>query len=266
MTRLIKTTEEIKWIREGGHKLGKILSELALAIKPGLTTAELEDMALALIIQAGGAPAFKNFIAGPGAKPFPTALCISINEEIVHGPALPSRQFKEGQIVSLDIGMEYPVRKNQLGYFSDTATTVAVGKVSPATEKLLQATKQGLMAGIEVIKPGKTLDDIGTRIEKVAKKNKLGVIKDLVGHGVGLAVHEEPQVPNYHIKDDEFPNLTLEPDMVLALEPMFTLGGDDIKVGEDGFTFLTADDSLSAHFEHTVLVTETGHEIITLGE
>lgn len=264
MSRLIKTTEEIKWIREGGHKLGNILRTLALAIKPGYTTAELEKLALDLIKKAGGRSAFKNYKTSPASEPFPTALCISINDEIVHGPALPNRVFKEGQIVGLDIGMEYPILKKQPGYFSDTATTVAVGKISKEAQKLLEVTQLGLEAGIKQVKPGNNLDDIGSAIEKIAKKRKLGVIRDLVGHGVGLEVHEEPQVPNYHIRGNEFPNVTLKPGMVIAIEPMFTLGAEGIKVGDDGFTFITSDNSLSAHFEHTVLVTEGGYEILTL--
>jgi len=266
MSRLIKTTEEINLIREGGHKLGAILAKLASVVKPGFTSAELETLALKLIKQAGGRPAFKNFKPSAQSRPFPTALCISINNEIVHGPALPNRVFQEGQIVSIDIGMEYPVTKGQPGYFTDTALTVAVGNISAEAKKLLQATKEGLAAGIEAVKSGHTLDHIGTAVEKVAKKNQLGVIRDLVGHGVGLEVHEEPQIPNYHIKANEFPNLTLKEGMVIAIEPMFTLGKEGIKVASDGFTFITEDNSLSAHFEHTVLVTREGYEIITSSE
>jgi len=263
MSRLIKTTEEINLIREGGKKLGKILTELSRVVKPGYTTAQLETLALKLIKKAGGRPAFKNFRPSVQSRPFPTALCISINDEIVHGPALPNRIFKEGEIVGIDIGMEYPFVKGKPGYFTDTALTVAVGNISVEAKKLLEATQAGLMAGIEKVKCGNTLDDIGTAIENVAKKNNLGVIRDLVGHGVGLEVHEEPQVPNYHIKGNEFPNLTLKEGMVIAIEPMFTLGGWQIAVAPDDFTFITADHSLSAHFEHTVLVTKDGYEIIT---
>ncbi|MCX6792784.1 MAG: type I methionyl aminopeptidase [Candidatus Falkowbacteria bacterium] len=263
MTRLIKTSEEIDLIREGGKKLGKILAELASVVKPGYTSAELEALALKLIAKAGGKPAFKDYRPSPQSEPFPSALCISIDDEIVHGPALPDRTFKEGQLVGIDIGMEYPVIKGKKGYFTDTAVTVAVGTISVEAQRLLNATQEGLYAGIEAVKPGNTLDHIGTAVEAVAKKNKLGVIRDLVGHGVGLEVHEDPQVPNYHIKGNEFPNVTLKEGMVIAIEPMFTLGGWQIAVAPDDFTFITADHSLSAHFEHTVLVTKTGYEIIT---
>lgn len=260
MTRLIKTKEEIAAIKQGGLKLGKILAELAAMVKPGLSSADLENRALALIEEQGGEPAFKNFQASPDSKPFPTALCISINDEIVHGPALPARFFKDGDIVSIDIGMRWPKAN---GYFTDTAVTVAVGSIAKETERLLEATREALYAGIEKVKPGNTLDDIGSAIENVARKYKLGVVRDLVGHGVGLEVHEEPQIPNYHIKGNDFPNIELETGMVIAIEPMFTLGDWRIKVAKDNFTFLTADNSLSAHFEHTVAVTENGYEIIT---
>jgi len=258
--RLIKTENELALIREGGHKLGAILRTLAEQVKPGVATAELENLANELIAKAGGRSSFKNFRPSKDSKPFPTALCVSIDNEIVHGPALPNRILQEGQIVSLDIGMQYPAEK---GYYTDTAMTVAVGRISADKEKLLRATKEALMAGIEQVAPGKTLDDIGTAIEKVAKASGLGIIRDLVGHGVGLEVHEEPQVPNYHIEKGEFPNLTLEQGMVIAIEPMCTLGGWQIETADDGFTFVTADKSMSAHFEHTIEVTENGYGIIT---
>ncbi len=261
MTRLIKTEEELKLIREGGHKLGLILATLARMVKPGLTTAELEDEALRLIEKAGGKPAFKGYHSEPDGIPFPTALCISINDEIVHGPALPSRVLNEGDIVSLDIGMEYPSKG--IGYFTDTATTVAVGKISKELQHLLHITQEALQAGIDQVKAGNHLNDIGKAIEKVVKKEKLGLVRDLVGHGVGLAVHEEPQVPNYEIKGRDFPNKKLEKGMVIAIEPMVTTGDWRIEVAEDGFTFVTVDGSMSAHFEHTIEVTEDGYRIIT---
>jgi methionyl aminopeptidase len=260
MSRLIKTSEEIKKIKEGGLKLGSILSELAAMVKPGTSTAELEAHALRRISEFGGRPAFKDFKPSPQSKPFPTALCISIDNEIVHGPALPERILENGQIVSLDIGMQYPAEN---GYFSDTAITVAVGDISDKAKLLLEATNEALYAGIEAVKPGNTLDDIGRAIEAVAKKYKFGIIRDLVGHGVGLEVHEEPQVPNYRIRGNEFPNLELQAGMVIAIEPMFTLGGWQIEAAPDGFTFITADGSLSAHFEHTVAITEHGYDILT---
>jgi len=258
--RLIKTEEEIAKIKEGGKKIATILVELGTMVKPGLHTSKLEHHALMRIEEEGGRPAFKGYKTSPQSQPFPTALCISINDEIVHGPALPGRVLKEGDIISIDVGMEYPAHN---GYFTDTAITVPVGKINKETKKLVEATYDALYAGIKAAKPGNTLDDIGCAVEAIAKKNKLGVIRDLVGHGVGLAVHEDPQVPNYHITKGEFPNVELKPGMVIAIEPMFTLGDWHIDTAADGFTFVTADGSLSAHFEHTIVITKNGNEIIT---
>lgn len=259
-TRLIKTEKEISLIKEGGRELGRILTELAAAVFPGQTTDVLEQLAVEKIKAIGGRPAFKDFKPDPRSKPFPTALCISVDNEIVHGPALPKRVLQEGQIVSLDIGMEYKK------YFTDTAITVPVGNVSKEFQKLMQTTREALFAGIEAVKEGNTLDDIGCAVEAVAKKGKYGIIRDLVGHGVGLDVHEEPQVPNYHIVGNEFPNLELKAGMVIAIEPMLTLGDWHIEQAADGFTFVTADGSASAHFEHTVIVTKDGYDIATLYE
>lgn len=266
MNRLIKTTEEINMIRKGGHILGQILEDLVALVRPGVETKTLEDTALALIQRAGGRPAFKGYKPDKNSKPFPSALCISVNEEIVHGPAFPSRELQEGQIVTLDIGMEYPYIKGKKGYYTDMATTVGVGNISIDARKLLAGTKESLAAGINFVKPGVTLNELGKTIETVLKKYNLGVIRDLVGHGVGLDVHEPPQVPNYSFKKNEFPDMQLKPGMVIAIEPMATLGGWQIEPAADGFTYITADKSLAAHFEHTVLVTEEGSEVLTYTE
>ncbi len=263
MTRFIKTTEEINYIREGGHKLGRLLAELGAMTKAGITTAELEERACAAIAGFGARPAFKNYRPDKHGQPFPTALCISINDAVVHGPALPNRVIKEGDLVSLDIGMEYPYQKGKAGYYTDTAITVGVGKISKDAERLLEGTQESLMAGIALAAPGVTLLELGTAIEDVLKKYKLGVVRELVGHGVGLDVHEEPQIPNYSFPKGEFPDFKLEAGMVIAIEPMATLGAWRIKSAGDGFTYSTNDGSLAAHFEHTVLITETGSEILT---
>lgn len=204
MNRLIKTTEEINMIREGGHILGQILEDLVALVRSGVETKTLEDTALELIEKAGGRPAFKGYKPDKNSKPFPSALCISVNEEIVHGPAVPSRELQEGQIVTLDIGMEYPYIKGKKGYYTDMATTVGVGNISIDARKLLAGTKESLEAGINFVKPGVTLNELGKTIETVLKKYNLGVIRDLVGHGVGLDVHEPPQVPNYSFKKMNF--------------------------------------------------------------
>lgn len=263
MSRLIKTADEIALIREGGHHLAAILEKVTALVRPGVTTEELEIRALDQIAAIGGRPAFKNYKPDKHSQPFPSALCLSINHEIVHGPALPARTLKQGDIITLDIGMEYPYKKDKPGYYTDMAITVPVGDISPATEKLLAGTKESLMAGIGIVKAGVSLLELGSTIEAVLKKYNLGIIRDLVGHGVGLAVHEEPQVPNYSFRKGEFPNMILQAGMVIAIEPMATLGGYQIAAADDGFTYVTADGSLAAHFEHTVLVTEKGSEILT---
>lgn len=259
----LKNKKEIDLIREGGHILARILNEAAAMVKPGVTTSELEAFAVQEIKRAGGRPAFKGYRPDKGSRPFPSAFCISVNDEVVHGTAVPSRTLKNGDIVTLDIGMEYPYTKGVPGYFTDTALTVAVGDIPMKTRMLLAGTKDSLDAGITAVKPGATLLDVAKAIEAVLKKYQLGVIRDLVGHGVGFEVHEEPQVPNYAFSKNEFPNIILEPGLVIAIEPMATLGGWRIAAGKDGFAYVTADGSLAAHYEHTVAVTDEGHEVLT---
>lgn len=263
MTRLIKTTEEIAALREGGQLLATMLQKLAGAVKAGVSTETIETAALTYIEEAGGRPAFKGYKPDQHSRPFPTALCISINEEIVHAPALPARTFKEGDVVTVDIGMEWPWQPGTSGYYTDMATTVVVGKAKADVARLLTGTEEALYTGIATVKAGVTLLELGTAIEAVLKKHKLGIIRDLVGHGVGLDVHEEPQVPNYGFRKGEFPNIELQAGMVIAIEPMATLGSYHIAAAPDGFTYVTADHSLVAHFEHTVLVTAEGSEILT---
>lgn len=263
MTRLIKTPAEIALIREGGQHLSRILETLQNMVAPGITTEELETVAVDLISQIGGRPAFKGYRPDAHTPPFPSALCTAINEEIVHAPAVPARTLSAGSIITLDIGMEYPYQSGKKGYFTDMAITVPVGSIPKATKILLQGTAESLEAGIALIKPGLTLLELGTAIEKVLKKYKLGVITELVGHGVGFDVHEEPQIPNYAFRKGEFPEFSLAAGMVIAVEPMATLGGWKIAPAADGFTYITADQTLAAHFEHTILVTEEGSEVLT---
>lgn len=253
----IKTPEEIAVIRQGGRILAGILKKLAAMVRVGVSTAELEQAAEKMILAAGGRPSFKGYRV-KNEKPFPTVICASLNDEIVHAPALPSRILKEGDIIGLDIGMEYPSAK---GFFTDTAVTVGVGQISKEAGRLMSATREALKIGVRTVKPGRRISDIGRAIEKVAKKHRLGIVRDLVGHGVGYAVHEAPRIPNYF--DAALSHLEIKSGMVLALEPMFTLGGKEIKCGPDGFTCQTADHSLAAHFEHTIVVTERGAEIVT---
>lgn len=261
----IKTPAEIAVIKQGGRILGGILRQLAKMAKPGVTTGQLEETAERLILEAGGQPSFKGFCAR-GETPFPTVLCTSINDEVVHAPALPPRILKEGDIVGIDMGMEYPIGeisnfKCQKGFFTDTAVTVPVGRVSREAQRLIEVTRRALLIGIKAVRPGNTIADIGRAIEKYAKKEGVGIIRDLVGHGVGYQVHEAPRIPNFF--DSELSKIEIKEGMVLALEPMFTLGDWHIMTADDGCAIKTLDGSLAAHFEHTVVVTKKGCEIVT---
>lgn len=251
----IKNNKEIQLLRQGGRILGQIMKQLVKEVKPGATTGQLEQMADFLIKQAGGRPAFKGFRAEKDDRPFPTALCVCLNDEVVHAPSLPSRQLKSGDIVGIDIGMEYQ------GFYTDMAATAAVGKVSRQAQKLIKTVKQALALGIEQVRPGNSLNNIGKAIEQCAAANGFSVVRDLVGHGVGYDLHEDPQIPNYDLAYNK--KIILKPGMVLAIEPMVNAGDWRVKDGPDGLTILTADGSLSAQFEHTIVVTGQGHEILT---
>ncbi|MFA5184378.1 MAG: M24 family metallopeptidase [Patescibacteria group bacterium] len=272
----LKTTEEIRIIREGGRRLAAILTRLLAEVKPGVRTDYLEDLANQLITSAGGYSAFKDYPMGGGIF-FPSTLCVSINDEVVHGAALPPRLIREGDIVDLDIGMEWPVTSaaraavqaplnpfsKRGGFFTDMCATVGAGPVSASAKKLLQTARECLELGIQAAQPGNTLNDIARAVQGHAEKRGYGVVRDLVGHGVGYFAHEQPDVFNFVIKEKSPENLVLKPGMVLAIEPMINLGDWPVKTADNDFTVLTADGSLSAHFEHTVAVTEQGPEILT---
>lgn len=257
MPKYVKSKTQIDGIRRSCHQMAAIFKDLEKLVKPGVTTAELEDFVLDRIKSAGGKSSFKGYKSDRRSKPFPSALCASINDEIVHAPAIPAKTLKEGDIIKLDCGMILD------GYFSDMARTFAVGKISKAAHHLIDTTREALAIGIAQIKPGNTLDDIGSAIQKYVEGEGLGVVRELVGHGVGLAVHEDPQVPHYSIKEAGMPNVRLVPGMVLAIEPMVTIGDWRIKLGPDGFALLTRDGSLAAQFENTIVVTEDGVEVLT---
>ncbi len=260
---IIKTEKEIAIMREGGRILAKILKRIKAEVKPGITTGHLEQLACDLIKKARGRPSFKGYKSMLDSKAFPTALCTSINNEIVHAPALPSRKLSHGDIIGIDVGMEYPYGYNLSGYYTDTAITVPVGKVNKKVERLLKITEKSLKLAIKEIKPNSTLNDIGKAIQRYVEARNFSVVRDLVGHGVGTAVHEDPQVPNYEIVGTNIKNIVLKPGMTIAIEPMVNVGGWEVKGLADGFTIVTADNSLSAHFEHTVAVTKKGCEVLT---
>lgn len=261
---LIKTPQEIKMIKEGGQIMGRILDNLAKMVKPGMSTWEVDQAAEKMIIEAGGRPAFKGYKARPSDTPFPSTICASVNEELVHGIAKKNKILKNGDVFTIDIGMEWPYKgeKKDEGFYTDTALTIPIGKVAPKTMELLQVTHDSLEAGIKVIKPGNTIADIGKAIEDYIKSHgKYGIVKDLVGHGVGHAVHEEPRIPNFY--DRALDYIVIKPGMVLAIEPMVSLGGWRVTTANDGWTISMADNSLSAHFEHTVVVTKSGNTVVT---
>jgi methionyl aminopeptidase len=272
----LKTKEEIEAIRQGGKLLANILKTLLKEVKPGKRTADLENMARYLISKAKAVPAFLNYPMG-GNIYFPSALCVSINNEVVHGSALPDREIKNGDIVDLDIGMEWPLDKKTRdklgvfanphsqngGYFTDMCATIGAGKISQEAKKLITTTRKCLEAAISQAKPGNYINDIAKAVEMIALKKNYGVVRDLVGHGVGYFPHEAPDVFNYQISNNSKENVRLEPGMVIAIEPMINSGSYQIKIAKNGYTIITADDSLSAHFEHTVAITENGPQILT---
>lgn len=252
---LIKKPKEIEILRAGGKILAAVVAAVAQAVKPGMTTADLNELAERLIAEYAGEPSFKGYKTSWAPSAFPAALCVSVNHEVVHGIPSQDKKIKTGDVIGIDCGLKYQ------GYFTDMATTVVVGKPSKQVAELLRITQNALMAGIEVIAPGKRISDISKAIEQTVKPSGFSIVRQLVGHGVGHAAHEEPQIPNYY--DRYAPDMVLKPGMVLALEPMVNIGDWEVASLDDGWTIVTADSSLSAHFEHTVAVTETGYEILT---
>lgn len=243
----IKTEEEIKYMKEAGHLNYLTREYIKTLIKPGVTTGEIDKDADEFIRNHGGIPGFKNYGGFPGS------ICISVNEEVVHG--IPgARVLKNGDIVSIDVGVIYK------GYHSDAAFTVGVGDISKEKEHLIHHTEAALYAGLKEIKAGAKLGNCSARIESYAKKHKLGVVRELVGHGVGRELHEEPDVPNYGRYGS---GITLKAGMTLAIEPMLTAGKRHVYCLSDEWTIVTRDKKPSAHFEHTILVTEDGYEILT---
>ncbi|MFA5358805.1 MAG: type I methionyl aminopeptidase [Patescibacteria group bacterium] len=251
----IKTEKEIRKLAYSGKILSKILRHLFLESKPGVTTAQIDEIAERMIREVGGTPAFKNYQSSHNDPPFPSTICASINNQLVHAPASPIKKLKSGDIFTIDIGMEYE------GLYTDMAATITIGKVPARVNKLIKVTKKSLENAIKQVKPGNTVADISYAVQSYAEKNGFAVVKELVGHGVGYAPHEEPMIPNFVAIHQ--PKIELKPGMVLAIEPMLTDGTDRVKFLDDGWTVVTADGSMCAHFEHTVAVTEKGCQILT---
>lgn len=252
---LIKSTEEIEALREGGKRLAYIVSEVAKHVAVGVDTNHLNDIAKKLMTEGGDEAAFEGYTPEGATRPFPAAICISINEEVVHGIANEDpRVISEGDIVSLDCGIVHK------GLITDHAVTVIAGKGDDAAKDLIIATEAALMAGIAAAKGGAKIGDISAAIENAGVEAGYGIVFELGGHGVGHKVHEEPYVPNV---GDAGTGEVLQPGMVLAIEPMFTEGTPRVKLMPDGYTFVTKDGSRAAHFEHTILITDGKPEILT---
>lgn len=243
----VKTAQEIKDIRTSGQMLATVLKYLKPKVEPGITTKELADLAASELKKLGGKPAFLGY------NGFPDVICISLNDEVVHG--IPGKEIVgEGDLVSLDFGVNF---NNMI---TDSAITVIAGEGSGAKRKLVKGTEESLMAAIAVVKDGVKTGDIGAAAEKVMTQYGFGIVRDLVGHGVGHEVHEGPDIPNYGIAGT---GKTLAKGMTIAIEPMSTLGSERVVMDQDGWTIKTYDKSLSAHFEHTVLILEDSAEILT---
>lgn len=253
---MTKTSEEIEAMREGGHVLSRALKAAVETVRPGVSVSEIDAVGERVIREGGGTPSFKGYKSSPGDTPFPSTLCISINEEIVHGLGNRDRKLKEGDVVGLDIGCWYK------GLCTDMAVTVPVGSVSAELTKLMEVTKQSLLAGVAAAHVGGKIKDISGAIEQYVKPHGYGIVRALVGHGVGHAVHEAPHVPNF--VSPRYPDVDIQDGMCLALEPMLGLGGNhEVETGEDGWCIVMKDRSVGAHFEVTIAVTKEGTEILT---
>jgi methionyl aminopeptidase len=252
---IYKSPDEIARMRRAGRIVAGTIDRVVAAVRPGVTTAQLDDVAEAYILEQGATPSFKGY-GGAGSRPaFPASICTSLNEEIVHGIPSPKRVVVDGDILSLDFGAIWE------GFHADSAVTVIVGEPPSAeAEKLVRVTEEALEAGISQIRPGGRLSDIGAAVQQVAEGAGFSVVREYVGHGIGRALHEEPQIPNYGEPGRGVP---LKPGLVIAVEPMVNVGGWETRVLADDWTVVTEDGSLSAHFEHTIALTEDGHEVLT---
>ncbi len=258
----IKKTKEIEAMREGGRKLAEIMSELEkkvrtivhTTVRTKISTFDLDKLAEKLVFRTGGKPSFKGYGDGT-SKPFPSTLCVSLNNEVVHGVPRKNKILKNGDILKIDIGMKYK------DMYVDMARSFPVGNVSGQARKLIDVTGKSLDIGIKELKAGNNLSNYSKTVQRYVERNGFSVIRRLVGHGVGHAVHEDPQAPNFYNK--KYRDLELRSGMTLALEPMVNEGDYEIVLDDDGLTFKTKDGKLSAHFEDTVVITEKGAEILT---
>jgi len=248
---IYKKPREIETMREAGHILSRTLAELRQAARPGVSTQELNDLAYTRITQAGGRPSFLRY------RGFPATICASLNEEVVHGIPSPERRLQEGDLFKVDLGVRLR------GLHADSALTVAVGEVSSRARELMEVTHRALWRGLAAARAGNRLTDISRAIQEWVESHGFSVVRELVGHGVGRHLHEEPQVPNF--VEGKQRNPRLSPGMTLAIEPMVNAGSREVETLEDDWTVVTADRQLSAHYEHTVAITREGPEVLTLG-
>jgi methionyl aminopeptidase len=245
----LKSERELAQMRKVGGVVARILGELCQMAAPGLSTWEIDQFAESRCKELGVIPAFKGY------RGFPATVCISLNDEVVHGIPSPKRVLKEGDIVGLDFGVSLD------GWYGDSARTVAIGKVTPKVQQLLDVTAESLRQGVQECYEGNRIFDIGHAVQNYVERHGYSVVREFVGHGIGRALHEDPQVPNYGAKGK---GTSLKVGMVLAIEPMVNAGSCEVKILKDGWTAVTLDHSLSAHFEHTVAITPKGPEILTL--
>ena len=264
-----KSVSELAIMREAGKRLARIVFELASLAIPGVTTGDLETHARRRLEELGADAAFLGYTAHGARHAFPSVLCTSINDELIHAPALPSRTLKSGDIIGLDFGLHYPAHHSEPKtyplepntYYVDMAVTVAVGNVSPRAQTLLSVTRDALARAIAAVRPGLHLRELARIIQSFVEQHGFSVARDYVGHGIGVELHEPPEVPNFVSR--EFSDIVLEEGMTIAIEPMVTMGSSELTHGPDGWTAKTADGSLAAHFEHTIAVTATGADILT---
>jgi len=242
-------------MRAGGRILADVLQRVSEVVKDGTSAANLDKLARELIFSSGGRPSFLHYKPGGSGEGYPAALCVSVNNEIVHGIPKENKIISEGDIVKLDLGVKYK------GLNTDATVMVGVGKISETAQKIMRVTKECLEIGIKKIKPGVSLNEYALAVEEYALKNKFEIVRDLVGHGVGRAVHEPPQVFNY--ADRRMKEIILQEGMTLALEPMVNEGTFDIILDKDNWTYKTRDGKLNGHWEHTVAVTKNGCEVLT---
>jgi methionyl aminopeptidase len=245
---VLKSPREIELMRRAGHVLADMIDHLRATVRAGIATLEIDEEVETFIAARGARPAFKGY------RGFPATVCVSINEEVVHGIPSAHRRLKEGDVVGLDLGCIVD------GYYADCAFTMAIGELPPAVQRLLDVTRESLEAAIAQCRPGRRLGDVSHAVQAHVEGHGFAVVRTFVGHGIGRALHEEPQVPNF---GEPGRGPQLRSGMVLAIEPMVTMGSGDVRILDDGWTAVTRDGSLAAHFEHTVAVTEDGPDVLT---